>query len=112
MKNEMTNDDVATMMMFLAENVKENGIAPLGYKMNTSNLTDNSVDVQFENSTGRSRAFRIKLEIVVNEKRVGMDAIEPENCPGCNCAPVDGLTVGCSHPDGCGVSYAAMRSSS
>lgn len=25
-----------------------------------------------------------------------------ENCPGCGCAPGDGVTPGCHHPMGCG----------
>ena len=27
---------------------------------------------------------------------------DPETCPGCGCLPGDGLTEGCSDPDGCG----------
>jgi hypothetical protein len=27
---------------------------------------------------------------------------EMENCQGCNCAPGDGITETCNHPDGCG----------
>jgi hypothetical protein len=26
----------------------------------------------------------------------------PDACPGCGCQPGDGLTGGCTHPDGCG----------
>ena len=26
----------------------------------------------------------------------------PEDCPGCGCAPGEGITEGCTHPDGCG----------
>ena|SRR5690349_7341640 len=33
-----------------------------------------------------------------------------ENCPGCGCAPGDGITESCNHPDGCGY-FKSLRES-
>jgi len=33
--------------------------------------------------------------------------LDPEACPGCGCMPGDGITDGCTHPEGCGY-YALM----
>lgn len=47
-------------------------------------------------------AYRLALAEAVRRAGIGGAPADPEACPGCNCKPGDGVTEGCSHPDGCG----------
>jgi hypothetical protein len=67
MENKMSQEDIATMTMFISEGIRENGIAPLGYEMLITCITDDSVSIEFTNSTGKFRAFKIKLEILTDD---------------------------------------------
>lgn len=60
-----------------------------------------------EFSTLVDTAVALNIENAERVERATFDVIhahddDVERCPGCGCGPGDGLTAGCSHPEGCG----------
>ena len=45
-----------------------------------------------------SLAAKFNISLVGSDEERGND----DACPGCGCKPGDGVTPGCTHPNGCG----------
>lgn len=65
-----------------------------GCRINVGDLT-----IDHTSAEGGDMLCATCWNVVDDQPRPAADA---DACPGCGCQPGDGVTVGCSHPDGCG----------